>query len=165
MKSVKVIILALSVMLLATGCDFIRSSLGKPTSKDLAIARESLAKASQAVNLAEKATADSVAAAAKADSVAKASSAPGKALDKAYYIAGGSFTVKENAGKMAAKFRADGLNPVVTRFKNGYYVVFTEGFDTKEAAQEALKREPYSGYGPNVVALYRRTQDLVIESI
>jgi Sporulation related domain. len=65
---------------------------------------------------------------------------------------------------MASKFKTDGLNPVITRFRNGFYVVLAEGFDSREAGEAALKRVPYSGYGPGVVVLYRRTQDLVVES-
>lgn len=164
MKSAKPIILMLCVAVLATSCDFVRSSLGKPTSKDLAVVRAKLASAERLADSLAKAEVDSVAEAAEADSIAKSALSPGKALEKPFYIAGGSFSIKENAVKMAAKFKADGLNPVITRFSNGFYVVLAEGFDSREAGEEALKRVPYSGYGPGVVVLYRRTQDLVIES-
>jgi hypothetical protein len=164
MKSVKPIILMLCVAVLATSCDFVRSSLGKPTSKDLAVVRAKLASAERLADSLAKAEADSVAEAAEADSIAKSALSPGMALEKPFYIAGGSFSVKENAVKMASKFKTDGLNPVITRFRNGFYVVLAEGFDSREAGEAALKRVPYSGYGPGVVVLYRRTQDLVVES-
>jgi hypothetical protein len=80
MKSVKPIILMLCVAVLATSCDFVRSSLGKPTSKDLAVVRAKLASAERLADSLAKAEADSVAEAAEADSIAKSALSPGMAL-------------------------------------------------------------------------------------
>lgn len=144
-------------LLLAGGCDRVRAALGKPTSADIASLRREMAESERLADRVAKIIADSVR---TADSLAKAEVQPGAALNKAYYISGGSFAVRANARKMFDKFSADGLKPSLTQFRGGNYVVLLGGFDTKAEADSAMAMQPYAGYAEGTVCVFKRNQDL-----
>ncbi|MCI2083017.1 MAG: SPOR domain-containing protein [Bacteroidales bacterium] len=157
MRQLKPIILTLFV-LLAAGCDQVRSSLGKPTSKDLAALRVEMENSRRLADSVASIIADSTAG---TDSVTGPEVKVGEAFTSPYYIAGGTFSVLGNARKMVRKFSSDGLKPAITQFVSGYYVVLVAGFDSREEADSVIKLSPYNNYKPEDVCVYKRNQNLI----
>lgn len=142
--------LALALVLF-TGCDYIRASLGKPTSADLVkisdelkareqYLRDSIA-AVRAAEAAQAGAADSAAA-----PQAPAPQAPAKAAPqtpapaaatplKKYYAVAGAFKNPEGVNKYVQKLQDKGLSTHLFDFKSGLTVICLEGHDTLEEAR------------------------------
>jgi hypothetical protein len=122
-------------LFLFAGCDFIRSSLGKPTSADLARirqekeAREQFLRDSVAAVRAEEARL-----AAEADSIAAQQAAFASELKK-YYAVAGAFKSPEGAQSYVEKLQEKGLRVHLFDFRSGLKVVCLEGHDTLEEAR------------------------------
>ena len=143
------------VMVLASGCDWVRSKLDMPTSEDIAKKKELIAQ-KEAADKASVVVADSlVAADSTSEQVAPVPEAskpevqktepassglnltPKSNLDKTYYIIVGAFktdelvakSLKDNAGILETPFAFSG---------NGLKYVAIGGYDTLEEARKAL---------------------------
>ena len=151
----------LAGLFFCTGCDYIRASLGKPTSADLVKISDELKAREQylrdsvaAVRAAEarqaEAAGDSLAAAAAIQpaavqpaavqpAVTPAPAAPVPSADtqslKRYYAVAGAFKNPEGAQKYVDKLQEKGLAVHLFDFKSGLKVVCLEGHDTLQEAQ------------------------------
>ena len=144
-------------LILCTGCDFIRASLGKPTSKDLVkisdelkareqYLRDSVAAVRAAgVTLADSGDAPVAVAPAAAASVADpqpdvqavpAEPAPADQPLKRYYAVAGAFKNPEGVRQYVDKLEAKGLSVHLFDFKSGLTVVCLEGHDVLAEAQQ-----------------------------
>ena len=137
-RIVKIVLTALVATLLCTGCDLIRSSLGKPTSADIERIRGEKAAREQAVR-------DSIAAveAEKARIAAEeeaARAAAEAAVVKRYYAVAGAF--KEDAGAQVYidKLVENGFKVRTFDFKSGLKVVCIDGTDDIAQARADLAR-------------------------
>lgn len=121
----------------ATGCDFFRKVAGRPTSEDIAAKREYIERQEEihrarldSLAKVEKQAADSVAAldrlrqegtllmnSSRLGGLASAS------LPRRYYTIIGAFSNSDNAGRLAAKAVAAGLETVRIPCQNGYTAV------------------------------------------
>lgn len=134
-----VILLMLATMLTVTGCDFLRSLAGRPTSRDIDAKRVLIMKAEEAAlqarldsirRVEEKVVADSLnALETLADLgvvIADASRLGGLAsesLDSRYYIVIGVFRERANAGKLADQAKAEGFHAELMDCKRGMIAV------------------------------------------
>lgn len=134
MKKAIVPILVL-VCLTLGGCDFVRSSLGKPTSSDIEALRARKAAA-------EKAEADSIAAVkAEQERVAAELAAAEAAAAERWFAVVGAFRDAENADSLAAKLEANGVKVTRFDFKNGLKVVAVAG-------EESMRNPDLARYSP-----------------
>ncbi|NLA15549.1 MAG: hypothetical protein GX877_03315 [Bacteroidales bacterium] len=117
----KIFPLLIGVMLLGSlnSCDWVRSVLGMPTSKELKEKQEQLIKDSI-----EKAAAEQEAARLEQlylDSLAQVEAQ--KKVLKRYHVVLGSFIMDNNARRMMQSIEKDGYEPIRIEFKNGYSVI------------------------------------------
>lgn len=154
-------ILTLSVGLLVlaslTACDQVRKLAGRPTSADIELIRERIAKDKArekeiedsirlAIAAAEKAKADSVAA---CDSFAampgyirtpeRVRGIKSGSADHRFYVAVGAFKSPENAQRLAAKFDAETYKPTVVFTGSGLNVVLVCPTDKVQEAFSSFK--------------------------
>ena len=120
MKTLKLFSLLAAVALLAGGCDFIRASLGKPTSADIQAIRDRIAMEEEA---ARKAEADSIAnAQLMAQEQEKALLYSGNPAGR-YNILSGAFKDSVNAVARMDEIRAKGYDARLLRMRSGYMAV------------------------------------------
>lgn len=156
-----ILFLLLAGLLLSTGCDYIRASLGKPTSADLVkisdelkareqFLRDSIAAvraaeaglAAQGDTLASQAPVPAASAAQPAVQPAQPAPAqPAAAAPlKKYYAVAGAFKNPEGAQKYVNKLQENGIKVHLFDFRSGLKVVCVEGHDTLEEAQQDVAR-------------------------
>ena len=144
MRKLKIITLLFSMAVLLSGCDFFRSMLNKPTSKDIEKMR---IEAEQARKVAEEARFR----AAEQDAIALAEAQRKLALEaeaekmkqerlpkERYYLIYGSFRVESNAEKLYEQAKGMELSPVRIKFKNGFDLVAFEAFDNLHEAYSRM---------------------------
>ena len=154
-----------SVVSLCTGCDFIRASLGKPTSADLAALREEKAAREQAER-------DSVAAAVEQEvlqtvvSVLETETAPkpesktSNASLKRYYAVAGAFKNPSGAQAYIDKLEEKGCQVRTFDFKSGLTVVCLEGSDSLEDARRDIETLRQLHLAPTDPWIYNTTKKL-----
>ena len=136
----------LAGLFFCTGCDYIRASLGKPTSADLVKISDELKAREQylrdsvaAVRAAEARQAEAAGDSLAAPAAAPVPAAPVPAADtqslKRYYAVAGAFKNPEGAQKYVDKLQEKGLAVHLFDFKSGLKVVCLEGHDTLQEAQ------------------------------
>ena len=131
MKSIKIFFVLLCILPSLTSCDYIRRSLGKPTSEDINRIRL------EQVVL-EQARADSIARVqAVADSI---KAAEAQSLTMRYYIVVGSFKVDGNAQSLAEKLQVQGYDAMIMDFFKGMKSVAISGSNDKDAIDQELSR-------------------------
>ena len=128
MKAFRLISTLMVALMLVTGCDFFRSLVGKPTSKELEqMKREAVEQARKQRQL------DSInKAKALALEQAKAAEENKNLLDESagrYHVILGSFKVEGNAEKMYALLEKNGYTPRVILFNNGFEVVYVAAYN------------------------------------
>lgn len=151
-KALIILVFAFAVTLV-TGCDFLRSIIGRPTSEQIEAKRAVIEKAEsarQAVidslkSIQQKSAADSLAV---LDSLAKlngtilegrqVSEDVKKSLGNRYFIIIGSFYTKENADRLCATARSRGYNATLINYKNGFTAVGLNPSDTLMDVYESL---------------------------
>lgn len=134
---IPVTVLLLSASL-AGGCDFLRSLAGRPTSAEIEVKREVIAREEAAYQArqdslrkaAERHKADSLAAldsiAALREKIVPKSRFGGFASEAPahrYHIIVGAFRDEANAARRVAKIRGEGYEALPIRFRNGYTAV------------------------------------------
>ena len=159
MKAFRLVSTLLVALMLVTGCDFFRSLVGKPTSKDLErMKQEALEQSRKQREL------DSINRA-KALELEKAKAAAEKEnlLDESagrYHVILGSFKVEGNAGKMYALLEKNGYTPRVIKFNNGFEVVSVAAYDNYREALKAMNDVMEYEFCPEDVWIYDINQNL-----
>lgn len=152
-KSSIIAALAATVLLLG-GCDFFRIIAGRPTSSDIAAKKAMI----EAEENAHKARLDSMESVKKqvSDSLAVLDSISNfsksivasrqlkpeskQALSAAYYVIVGSFSKEENARAFASKIKAEGYDPSLIAYKNGFTAVGICPSDNLNEVYSSLKK-------------------------
>lgn len=120
MNYLKIFAIIAAVTLLTGGCDFIRASLGKPTSADIQNIRDARARAEEE---ACKARADSIANVQRlAEEKAKADLYSGNPVGR-YNILSGAFQDSAHAVARMEEIRAKGYDARLLRMRSGYMAV------------------------------------------
>ncbi|MCR5710244.1 MAG: hypothetical protein K6G79_07160 [Bacteroidales bacterium] len=166
MKTFVRIKLAASVLLMAclavcTGCDLIRASLGKPTSKDLALLRarrDAIEKAERDSIAAEKAAREAEAARLAAEKAAADSLLNSK--PKRYYAVAGAFKEDSGAQVYVEKLRDNGFKVRIFDFKSGLKVVCVDGSDDLSVVREDMARLKKLKLAPTDPWIYNTNQKL-----
>lgn len=133
MKYKVIVVTLVSALMIASGCDTVRSFLGKPTSADLARMRADLERI-------EKERADSIARAraveaARLDSLQKACST--LSILK-YNVIAGAFSDEANTAKFTEELRKGGYITCGIDFKNGMHAVCVMSSDNYDEAVRFL---------------------------
>lgn len=156
MKAVRVLSVLLIAVTMLSSCDFFRSILGKPTSKD--IERMKIEAAAQAKKQRQL---DSInKAKAEADAIAAAQLEALTKLNDKYYVILGSFKVEDNATKMYAMLEKNGYTPKTIRFKNGFDLVSVASFNDYHKALNELDNLRAYEFCPEDVWIYGVEQRL-----
>lgn len=156
-------------LLLSTGCDFLRTVAGRPTSADIAAMRRELAeeearRREQDSLAAIEAAAAAAAAAVREDYVpimdslvrrgvpvytgTKMKGVSGEGLENRYYIVTGFFKDSGNASRSSARYSEKGYNSCVIHFGSGYDGVSAGAFDRLLEADAARKEGISAGDFP-----------------
>lgn len=139
------------------GCDWIRASLGKPTSADLTVLRMAREAREQAVR-------DSIAAAkaeqARIEAEQAAAAAAAAAVPKRYYAVAGAFREDEGARIFEEKLRENGFQVRTFDFRNGLKVVCVEGSDTLDVVRRDMAAIKKLGIAPTDPWIYNTNQKL-----
>lgn len=189
MKASRPIALFIICIILLTGCDAIRSALGKPTSKDLAALREQKLKMqhnldSLAVEMGAEPLADSIdtdidtlkteasdAATAVAETTAEeAPAAPeyeaaSNELAKGFYVVVGSFKNEDNARYLYNSISASGSEVAMVRMKNGFTAVMICHSESSEEAYRKMRDFYGSDKHPEDIWIYNTNQKMHVERI
>lgn len=145
MKYKVIVVTLVSALMVASGCDTVRSFLGKPTSADLARMRADLERI-------EKERADSIARAVekeRADSIARARAVEAARLDSLqkacstlsilkYNVIAGAFSDEANTAKFTEELRKGGYITCGIDFKNGMHAVCVMSSDNYDEAVRFL---------------------------
>ena len=135
------------LLLSFTSCDMVKSFFGMPTSEDV----ENLKKREEAMAAREKYMQDSIArvrAEIEAQQAAELE-ARREAETTRYHVIAGSFKVPGNAEKMAKMLSAEGYQPEILEFANGFQAVSafsSESFREANREMEKIKEAAYSPY-------------------
>ena len=150
--------LSAAVLVTVTGCDFIRASLGKPTSADLAVLRQERDAREQAVR-------DSIAAAEaerarlEAEAAAQAE-AEAAAVVKRYYAVVGAFKEASGAQVYIDKLQENGFKVRTFDFKSGLKVVCLEGSDSLAVVRKDMAELKARNLFPGEPWIYNTNQKL-----
>lgn len=148
MNYLKIIAIIAAVTLLAGGCDFIRASLGKPTSADIQAIRDRITLEEEA---ARKAEADSIANAKKlAEDQARELLYSGNPVGR-YNILSGAFQDSVNAVARMEEIRAKGYDARLLRMRSKYMavIVFVSD-DSAEAYAKCNELNSDSNFGYDI---------------
>lgn len=166
MKKALVILVFVFTVTLVTGCDFLRSIIGRPTSDQIEAKRAIVEKAEgarQAVidslkSIQQKSEADSLAV---LDSLAglnstilegrQVSDDVKSALGNRYYIIIGSFYTKENADRLCATAKGKGYDAKLINYKNGFTAVALNPSDRLVDVYESLVKIKQEKFCPEDV--------------
>lgn len=154
MKLVRIFSLFLIAATMLTSCDFFRSLVGKPTSKDIERMRiEAQAKKQRELDSINKAKADSLA-------MIAALEAEKNALKDRFYVVLGSFKVQGNAERMYAFLEKNNYTPRTIKFKNGFELVSASSTNNLQEALKILDELLMHDYCPDDVWVYDVKQGL-----
>ena len=162
MKAFRLISTLMVALMLVTGCDFFRSLVGKPTSKELEqMKREAVEQARKQRQL------DSInKAKALALEQAKAAEENKNLLDESagrYHVILGSFKVDGNAEKMYALLEKNGYTPKVIKFNNGFDVVSVAAYNNYRDALKAMEDIMEYPFCPEDVWIYDINQKMHVK--
>lgn len=168
MRRITVLSACAALLLAVTGCDFLRTVAGRPTSDEIAVKREAIAlreAQEQAALARERAVRDSLAAVERhrADSAAAevffreekvsrihSGSLPGVRQEGEpfrYCVVLAGFTQPENAAHFSDRLKAAGYEPVVMKYTRGRSTVVgvgaTDDFGAVRVTYEKVRQEPF----------------------
>ncbi len=143
---------------LLTGCDFFRSIVGKPTSKDIERMRqEELAKARKQR---EQDSIDRINALKLQEAMAKEKEGYLDESAGRYHVVIGSFRVSDNAEKMYSLLEREGYKPFKFKFNNGFEAVSVAAFDNYRDALDQMYKVMEFQYCPDDIWVYDIRQNL-----
>lgn len=161
MNAFKLIVTLMAAVMLFTGCDFFRSIVGKPTSKDIERMKQETLE--QARRQREQDSIEKV----KALELEQAKAEAAKdILDESagrYHVILGSFKVDGNAEKMYALLEKNGYTPKVIRFNNGFEVVSVAAYDNYREALKAMYDIMEYPFCPEDVWIYDINQNMHVK--
>ena len=193
MRGLKSVIVFLAAVFLFSGCDWLRSTVGMPTSQDLGRMETEL-RMKRAADSLDALINDTIN---KSDSLVRTDSVP-KPLNKPsstvvhnstatppttvqkkaeviapkmapsqlttrYYVIVGSFKDDANAAKMDSYLSKNGYKPIRLEFKNGYKVVSSGAFSDANEAYTATRKLLQLEFSPEDVWVYDVNQKLHIK--
>lgn len=161
MKAFKLIVTLMAAAVLFTGCDFFRSIVGKPTSKDIERMKQETLE--QARRQREQDSINRVRALELEQAKAEAAK---NLLDESagrYHVILGCFKVEGNAEKMNALLEKNGYSPKVIRFNNGFEVVSVAAFDNYREALKAMESIMEYPFCPEDVWIYDVNQNMHVK--
>ncbi|MBP5487128.1 MAG: SPOR domain-containing protein [Bacteroidales bacterium] len=155
-RVLQLVVVLLSVVTLATGCDFFRKLAGRPTSSEIEATREVI-KLKTASPPAPVAVRDTVT---ESPEVSKepVASVPQVEGKKRYYIVMASFSSASNASKYAERLSAKGYKPELFGFKGGFTGVGICGTDDEAEAKSSLKEVKRQDFCPDGVWILDRNK-------
>jgi len=189
MRRFKSIIVFLAAVLLLSGCDWLRSTLGMPTSHDLAkieteIRMKRVADSLNALikdtliidslqirdslpdstSLAQKSVPIPVTAQSNTTSAISSTTknTPSQIITARFYVIVGSFKDESNVAKMDGYLSKNGYKPIHLNFKNGYKVVASGAFANANEAYGAMRKLLELDFSPEDVWVYDTNQKLHI---
>lgn len=151
----------LMAALLFTGCDFFRSIVGKPTSKDLE--RMKIEAAEKAARQKRQQDSLKAAQAVQLEREMYEAAARKYLLDESagkYHVIIGSYKLQDNASKMFARLENGGYSPRYVMFENGFYGVSVAGYDNMREARKTMYDVMELAYCPEDVWVYDVAQAL-----
>ena len=166
MKSIRIFTLILTTAMLFSGCDRIRSMMGKPTSSDLErirvekeaqqkAERDSIARAEEAAALEVQAVETTAVKAPAGKSSAKPAVIPATAGSlRRYSVIVGSYLKAYNVKAMTAKMEKAGEKPFVIPFKTGFTGVAVYTTDNFRDAYRKLTQIIATGSVPSDTWIY-----------
>lgn len=161
MKAFKLIVTLMAAAVLFTGCDFFRSIVGKPTSKDIERMKQETLE--QARRQREQDSINRVRALELEQAKAEAAK---NLLDESagrYHVILGCFKVEGNAEKMNALLEKNGYSPKVIRFNNGFEVVSVAAFDNYREALKDMESIMEYPFCPEDVWIYDVNQNMHVK--
>lgn len=154
MKAFRLISVLLVAVTMLSSCDFFRSLVGKPTSKDLERMRiEAQAKKQRQLDSLNKVKADSLAALAALE-------AEKNALKDRFYVILGSFKEPGNAVRMNEFLQKNNYTPRNIKFKNGFELVSASSTNNLQEALRIADELMGYEYCPEDVWVYDVKQEL-----
>ncbi len=162
MKTVKFITLLLVSAMLFTGCDFFRKIAGKPTSKD--IARMKVEAQREAAE--KKRIQDSIAfvqAEEAAKEAQRLAEEEALRLKDRFYVILGSFKNMNNANVLFEKLTAEGFEPTIVNFQNGFIAVSAASYTEYKDAKAEMNRILEEQYCPYDIWIYDTNREFHVE--
>lgn len=162
MRKLNLVVILFLFSFLLSGCNWIRTQLGMPTSSELDMATQAnLYAASEAASYdsLQKVKADSLA---LADSLKKAE-IPVTDFKYRYHVIVGSFKVQMNSQKMMEFLLNNGYKPAKINFKNGFTLVSAASFDTLQEAINEMHSIMDKDFSPDDIWVYDLNQQLHIK--
>lgn len=167
MRKFNLVLLLVFFSFFLSGCDWVRTQLGMPTSRELD------AKKGAILFVAEQRLKDSVLKA-KNDSIAKAladssvttgsvAEIPRADFGNRFYVIVGSFKDSVNSVKMLDFLSKNGYKPSIIEFKNGYKLVSAASFNTQEEAGKEMYKIMETDFSPEDIWVYDTNQKLHIK--
>jgi len=158
-KALPIVVVLLSVVLSATGCDFFRTLAGRPTSIDIAAKRE-------AIRLFREDSLKKAAQLALADSLAAVDSLPSegethktvvsKSGKKRFYVIMGAFSSRDNAERCASRLKEKGYETEFFGFTEGRTAVGIGGTDDEAEVKKFLSEIKGQDFCPQGVWILDR---------
>lgn len=157
MKRIISLSIVLSLIFTLTGCDWIRSTLGMPTSTELKEFRQLAQQISDTVPLTTPADSTSLNIINKDKS--QVNTTPANQVvqpvgDVRFYVIVGSFSETKNADKMVSYLKKSGYNPIRLTFRNGYNVVASSAHKGRSDALAALRKLLELDFSPDDIWVY-----------
>ena len=143
------------------GCDWVKGSLGMPTSEEVAAMKEQLAarEALEQLRLQEEARMKFV-----EDSLAMAEAARKGQKIEGYHVIIGAFKDYSNADALEKFVKGMGYEPVKIMLKNGYMMVSVGGYGTVEEAVARIRKIESLEVCPYDVWVYPAHKGLHVEN-
>ncbi len=149
MKRIISLSFAISLVFMLTGCDWLRSTLGMPTSNELQRYKQSTQVVSDSVP--EPKVYDSTLVVSDTASVNQVIT---PSADARFYVIAGSFSDAANADKMATYLKESGYSPIRLTFKNGYNVVASSAHKQMSEAYASLRKLLELDFSPEDIWIY-----------
>lgn len=175
MKALKLISILLISCSLFTGCDFVRSIFGMPTSEDLL--RLKLAQQEKEAKLLDSAVVDIIEnkidsseqsailatqhiVATTNSNVAVQEEVSIENLDKLYYVVLGLFEVPQNADNLTTKLKEHGYDALKVLRKSGKVMVLTSGTNNYDEAISKRQELLLLPFCPTDATIYDNTKNI-----
>lgn len=156
MKRIISLSIVVSLIFTLTGCDWIRSTLGMPTSNELKEFRQLTQQKSDTIPLTTPADSTSLNINKDKSQVntTPANQAVQPVGDFRFYVIVGSFSEAKNADKMVSYLKKSGYNPIRLTFRNGYNVVASSAHKGRSDAFAALRKLLELDFSPDDIWVY-----------
>jgi predicted small lipoprotein YifL len=148
--------LTIALVFTLTGCDWVRSTLGMPTSDELQRYKQLTEELDDSLPKVTPADTITVSPADSSDITVDSSSSIVQSLpsDMRFYVIAGSFSEKVNADKMASYLKDSGYSPIRLTFRNGYNVVASTAHKEIGDAYASLRKLLELDFSPEDIWIY-----------